>query len=224
MEQAEISVVYGQRGSGKTTKAQSLVAGCRRLLVYDTLGHDYGNGLVCSDRATFERIWLKTYRQNFRLVYRPADPQGEFAEVCRLAYACGNLAFVVEEVDLFFTGSKCDPAFTDIIVRGRHEGIELFAVTQCPTGFGPLLRSQAHNWYVFRTREPQHVEYLKKRLAGVDPAHIIGLDKYEYIKYVDGVDGYDICRDDLAGRTAARHIDYEFHGSPSPVREHPDPQ
>ncbi|OHB67774.1 MAG: hypothetical protein A2V70_19155 [Planctomycetes bacterium RBG_13_63_9] len=212
-------MIYGQRGSGKTTKSQSLVADKVRLLVYDTLGHDYANGLVSSDRATFETIWKRTYAGRFRLVYRPRDPQGEFADICRMVYACGRMTFVVEETDLFFTGAKCDPAFTDVIVRGRHEQIELLAVTQCPTGFGPLLRSQAHEWFVFRTREPQHVDYLKKRCAGVDPQHIIGLAQYEYIHYVDGVDGYDVCRDDLAGNTETRHVETS---AGQPVGEHAD--
>jgi hypothetical protein len=220
--QAEISAIYGQRGSGKTTKTQGLVAGKPRLLVYDTLGHDYANGLVCEDRWTFERVWAKTYRGRFRLVYRPRDPQGEFPDICKLVMACGDMAFVTEETDLFFQNSKCDPAFTDVIVRGRHEAVELFAVTQCPTGFGPLLRSQAHNWYIFRTREPQHVDYLRKRCAGLDPAHIVGLAQFEYVHYIDGAEGYDICRDDLAGRTVRRHIAYETSANTSLVGEHAD--
>lgn len=207
--QAEIKVVFGQRGSGKTTRAAALVADKPRVLVYDSLGHDYCNGVVCEDRRTFERLWRASYRGRFRLVYRPRDPQAEFPEICRLASACGNLSFLVEEVDLYFRAAQCDPAFTNVISRGRHDGVELIAVTQCPTGFGSLLRAQAHEWYIFATREPRHVDYLVDRCVGLDPQRVLALQKFEYLHYVDGGDCYHLCRDDLAtGQTRKEQIAY----------------
>ncbi len=206
---AIIKVVFGQRGSGKTTKAAALVADKPRLVVYDSLGHDYRNGVVCEDRQIFELLWRVTYRGRFRLVYRPHDPVAEFPDVCRLASACGNLSFLVEEVDLYFRAAQCDPAFTNVISRGRHDGIELIAVTQCPTGFGSLLRAQAHEWFIFATREPRHVAYLTERCAGVDAQQILSLQQFEYLHYIDGADCYWRCLDDLTtGQTRTEEIRY----------------
>lgn len=197
--QAVIKVVFGQRGSGKTTKAAGLTGGKPRVLFFDTLGHDYADGVIVETLAELRAFWRRCYRRRFRIVYRPLDPEAEFADVCRLVYACGNLTFVVEEVDLFFRAGRCEDAFTQIITRGRHADVELIAVTQAPKGFGSLLRSQAHEWYIFATREPDHIDYFKHRCPGVPPEVYATMERFCYVHYVDGSTTYNLCRDSLTG-------------------------
>ena len=217
--QATIKVVFGQRGSGKSTKALSLVREQPRVLIFDTLGHDYSDGVVFYSLAELRAFWRTVYRGRFRLIYRPGDdPQGEFIEVCKLVYACGRLTFLVEEVDLFFRVGRCDPAFTTIITRGRHAHVELIAVTQAPMGFGALLRSQAHEWFIFSTREPAHVEYFKHRCPGVPVEWFGGLPKWHYVHYTDGADTYEVCIDNpQTGGTSCKTYNLEFATSlPAP--------
>ena len=205
--QAIIKVVFGQRGSGKSVKAKNLVRDVSRVLFYDTLGHDYTDGVVCYDTAELKRFWRSVYRGRFRIVYRPMNPQDDFAEVCRMVFACGSMSLVVEEVDLFFRMGRCDEAFTMVITRGRHAEIELIAVTQAPKGFGSLLRSQAHEWCIFSTLEPDHVDYFKHRCPGVRPDLFGSLPKYHYVHYTDGADTYEVCIDDpQTGEVQSRNI------------------
>lgn len=212
---AVIKVVFGQRGSGKTTKAAGLTGGKPRVLCFDTLGHDYKDGVIVESLDELRAFWRRCYRGRFRIVYRPLDPFSEFPEVCRLVYACGNLSFVVEEVDLFFRVGRCDPAFTQIISRGRHAGVELVAVTPAPKGFGSLLRSQAHEWYIFATREPDHVAYFGARCPGVPPHVFASLGEYQYVHYVDGATNYTICKDDLSGGGQVQTYPLDRVGSPA---------
>jgi hypothetical protein len=221
-EQAEITVIFGQRGSGKTSRARHLVRRERRVLYYDTVGHDFTEGVIFDSLTDMRGFWRQHYRGRFHLVYRPTDPVGEIAAVSDLALACEDMVLVVEEVDLLFASAKCCPEFRNVICRGRHYGLSLVAVTQAPMGFGPLLRSQAHNWCIFATREPDHIDYFKKRCPGVDPQDIASLPKWSYIAYTDGDDSYWICRDDpVTGGTdkLEREYVYDRAGADRPIAD-----
>jgi hypothetical protein len=196
---SDIAVIFGKRGSGKTVKARNLVAGRDRVLFYDTLCHDYHDGVVCDSLGELRAFWLKVYRGSFRIIYRPVDPEGDFAAVCKLVYAAGDMAFVVEEVDIFFRGGVTCPEFRHIIQRGRHEGIELVGVTQRPRGFGRLFTSQAERFYVFRATEPVDLDYFRDRLGEKVAAVLPELEQYHYVRYIESEQRYTVEKDDLGG-------------------------
>lgn len=201
-DQAIVRAVVGLRGYGKSTKVVQLAKMFPRVLYYDTLGDDYKDGVICRDRGVLERFWRGVYRLPFRIVYRPSDPVADFPRICELVTACGDMLFVVDEVQLYSHGPWCPPEFTKVITGGRHAGIDLIGVTQAPKKLGELLRSQAHEWFVFGVREPDQVRYLSDRLPGVPDDRFESLGKYQYVHYVDGADCYWSCLDDLyTGRT-----------------------
>jgi len=194
---SQITIVFGKRGSGKTVKARNEVRGHDRVLFYDTLGHDYTDGVVLESLPELKDFWLRVYRGSFRIVYRPVDPQEDFAEVCGLVYAAGDMAFVVEEVDMFFRGDVTCSEFRHIIQRGRHQEIELIGVTQRPKGFGRLLTSQVETFYMFKTSEPVDLDYFRERV-GQEVADILPtLEQYHYVKYADSSGEHTIAKDDL---------------------------
>jgi hypothetical protein len=182
-----ISVCVGMTGSGKSTRAATLVRDLPRVLYYDTLGHDYSDGVVFDDAADLVKFWRGVYRDRFRLVYRPADPQRDFPLICDLVYECGSMGFVAEEADLFCRNGRVrDEAFQRLIGKGRHRDIDLVCVTQAPKRIADFLRSQAHDWYIFMVKEPPHVEYLRDRCSGLVTAEqIMGLPRYHYLHYSD---------------------------------------
>jgi len=192
-----ISVTFGKRGSGKTVKARNCVRGHDRVLFYDTLGHDYTDGVICESLDQLKEFWLKVYRGPFRIIYRPIDPEGDFAEVCGLVYAAGDMAFVVEEVDMFFRGDVPCAEFRHIIQRGRHENIELIGVTQRPKGFGRLFTSQVETFYIFKATEPVDIEYFRDR-CGQQVADLLPtLEPFHYVRYSDSAGSCEIAKDDL---------------------------
>jgi hypothetical protein len=201
MDEAIVRAVAGLRGFGKTSRVLELTRNEPRVLFYDSLGDDYSEGVVCRSLAVLEKLWHRSYRGPFRLSYKPVDPIADVARICELAYACGDMLLVVDEIQLYFRGQWCSPELTKVITGGRHVGLGLIGVTQAPKRLGELLRSQAREWFVFAMREPDHVKYLTDRLVGVDPAHILMLDRWEYLHYVDGWDNYELCIDDLATHT-----------------------
>jgi len=213
----QITVIFGKPQTGKTERSRTLTKEARRLLIYDSTGHAYQDGVVCEGLANLKAFWPRVYRRDFRIIYRPVgctreerkaarQINPEFAAVCDLARKCRDLTFVVDEVQRFYDrDGHADDAFEDLVFRGMgHYGVNLIVTTQMPQGFGTELKACAGVWNIFFTAEPLHLSYFARRCAGVDPGDIVGLRDYQYICYVDGDDDYTICRDDLAtGRTAS---------------------
>jgi len=185
LAQAKITMIFGKRGSGKTTQAREQAKQVNRVLCYDTLGRDYDDGVVCETLEELKAFWLKVYRGRFRIVYRPADPEADFPAVCALVNAAGNMTFVVEETDLYFKQGTACPEFRNLIQRGRHAGVDMICITQRPKGFGRLLTSQTDDFYLFATREPDDLAYFRARCGDDVAAKLPLLGLYENFYYND---------------------------------------
>jgi hypothetical protein len=208
-ERPDVTAVCGQTKTGKTTEVSALLRSSPRVLVLDTLCKDYSDGVVCYDMATLQTVWRRSYRGRFRLVLRPAYPDEIFADLCDWVMACGDVTFAVEEAQLFFKAGVCCREFMKIITHGSHYGVHLIAVTQSPRKFGDILRSQAHDWIVFCTREVEHLDYLRKRLPGVSPDRISTIAPHHYVHYNDAWDSYYLCHRDLTtGRIERQELRY----------------
>jgi len=193
----KIRLIFGKRGCGKTELARILTRICRRLLIYDTLG-EYSKGVIIEDLQALKDFWGKVYRGKFRIIYQPVDPEGDFDAVCRLVYECGELTFLVEELDRYSRPLALSRPFKEIIQRGRHYDIELIGITQRPHGIDKLLTSQAKEMYIFNTTEPRDVDYFKDTIGYNVVCVIAGLQEYEYLKYQDGTDKLIVLKENIA--------------------------
>lgn len=125
------------------------------------------------------------YRDSFRLIYRPLQDQPEFEEICELAYKCGNLTLVAEELDIFAQPQRMTLAFQQLIKRGRHKDIRFVGITQRPFGIDRTITSQADRIFVFKTDEPRDVKYLCELLGEEIRAELEALEPYEYLECSD---------------------------------------
>lgn len=191
-----IKLIFGKRGSGKTLLAESMVRDRKRLFVYDTIG-DYTNGVIIEDLPALKEFWGKVYRGNFRIIYQPVDPEGDFDVVCRLVYECEDLTFLVEELDRYSKPLTLSLPFKNIIQRGRHKNIELIGVTQRPHGIDKLLTSQAKEMFIFNTTEPRDVDYFKDTVGYPVVVKIAGLQEFEYVKYQDGSEQLEVGKETI---------------------------
>jgi len=193
MTERKITLVLGKRGSGKSYLARKLTDDCPRLVVYDTM-REYDQGMIFEDFGEIARFWRANYRRNFRLVYRPTDHEGDFRQIANLCWLCGRLTFLVEEIDLFSNPHTIDPAFRNIINRGRHQEISLVGIVQRPFGIHRSLTSQAKEVYCFNTNEPRDREYLRGLLGSEIEAAVDGLEQYQYALWRDGSDKIEVGR------------------------------
>jgi len=187
MTEKKITLIFGKRGTGKSFLAGKLIEAERRLLTYDTLS-EYESGVIFGTEQAeqFKEYWKHVYRKNFRLIYRPLNPQDEIDEIADLVFALGDMTFLVEEVDCYCTSYQISDAFAHIIQRGRHKNISLIGVTQRPFGIHRLLTSQAKEIYVFGTNEPRDREYLKLLLGEQIEVKLDQLKQYEYVHWQEG--------------------------------------
>jgi hypothetical protein len=186
MKEKLISLIFGKRGSGKTYLATHLTQTEHRLIVFDTLG-EYTNGVIFDDLKDLAEFWLNRARGNFRLVYRPLQPEADFEKICCWIWLCGNLTLLVEEIDTFGSPQKIGRYFAHIVQRGRHRNITLIGITQRPYGIHRLLTSQAKEICVFSTNEPRDLDYLRDLLGGNEIENLIkGLNQFEFVRWREG--------------------------------------
>ena len=200
--EAVIKLVVGIRGSGKTVKVRHLIKNKNRLLIVDTLGNDYFNGVSFRSLAYLKRFWLKVYSGDFRIIYKPPGDERQtiedIAEICTLCDKCENLTLVIEELNIIFDEKRPPIEFNKMIYSGRKSGIELIGVAQRPFGFGRKFTSQAKEFYVFYNREPGDVRFFKESLGSEAALAICTLEQYQYLKwiYADGVTNFEVCKDE----------------------------
>jgi len=207
-----------------------MAAAAPRVIMYDSMGHDYTDGVIVESLTALRTALARWYRNDrFRLIYRPRgssreeckaarkiDP--EFSEVCRLVKECADVLFVVDELQMYSDGGAFDREFLDIVTHGRHmgadrgiPGVELIAATQVPQGLGNWVPALVDSWYVFQTVHPAHLRFFRDICFGVDEEDIRSLQPYEYIYFHRGQDSYWICRDDLTtGKTERREREYRY--------------
>lgn len=185
----KIILIIGKRGSGKSYLAKKLIANERRLLVYDIMS-EYTQGIVFGTESNimFRRLWKKTYRGNFRLIYRPIRPKQEIEMLADLVFALGYMTFLVEEIDSICTSFEIPEIFGRIVQRGRHRNITLIGVTPAPFGINRDLTRQAKEIYIFRTTEPRDIQYLRGLLGSGIEEKLNQLEQYQYVKWKDGKD------------------------------------
>lgn len=189
--QPPVRFVCGIRGYGKTTLARQLVAGAPRLLAYDPFGEHDALALDYADLVDY--LDYVDSLERFRVGLREAGHEEEF---CALALVIGRrlqqeppgrqLVVLLEEADLVARPGQEPPVFQDLVARGRHEGIELVAVSRRPAEVSRLITSQAEYFYVLRAQEPRDVTYLRGYIGEAAAAAAQQLPKFHYLAWQGG--------------------------------------
>lgn len=177
--------MIGKTGSGKTAKVRNLISKIDRVVIFDTTGHDYNDGVVFYDLAELKRFWSQVYRGSFRIIYRPLDEVKEFPVICDLVWKCMDLTFVAEEIDLFCKPNLTADEIRTILKRGRHRDIRFIGVTQRPYGIDRAVTAMGTEFFIFKTDEPRDIDYLADRLGSDIREQLKLLEQYQYIHSVD---------------------------------------
>jgi hypothetical protein len=171
-----IVTLTGQQGSGKTTKAKTLVARCRRALFVDPEGKWpalEGDVVVRSAAQLIDHmgaIGASDPAVPFRVIYRGEDVERMADQGPAIAFALGNLTLVCDEYAWLCTAQYIPLPLKRCIQFGRERFISMVGTTREPQEVHNLLFSQANVVYIYRTAPGLGLARLRK-WYGVDVAN-----------------------------------------------------
>ena len=136
---ANITLVCGGSGSGKTAWLIRQIKKAKRVLVWDMKGEyarDHGFRLIDTPMAIVNanRVALiDTIRaaRVGRFSFRSTNP-ADFSFFCRVAYAWGNCVVIAEELADVTTPGKAPLGWGMVVRRGRDRALTVYGVTQRP--------------------------------------------------------------------------------------------
>jgi hypothetical protein len=197
MDRADIKLIVGKTGSGKTVKCLNLTRDIERVIYFDTQNKDYTDGVAFYDMSELSRFWLKVYKQKFRLIYRPVDPMNEFDEICRLAFTCGNLTIVAEELPSLCGSQVIGAELRKVIFRGRAHDIHFIGMMNRPIGIHRDITSQATEIFVFNIDEPRDLKYFQERIGQDIEQKVRSLGQYQYLHWLEGAEQIEVGKDEV---------------------------
>jgi hypothetical protein len=172
----------GRSGSGKTTLLRKLIAGDRRVLVWDWRGEYPGPVAGLRDLpALFAR---RSFRARYCPVKRPPGGPGLIQEFNALAYVVAELGrdllLVADEVKLLVENGE-ENGVGWLLRYARPQGIGIAWATQTPTCLPSVLLGETRTLYVFHLDHPAHLSALRTALTPEELRRVAALPPYQYL-------------------------------------------
>lgn len=164
--QREVKIGLGQTGSGKSYDAARFYATCPRAIVAEC-GYDEFPGMHFAEYPAMvqylDRIGaFKSEHVPFRVSYSPRI--AEYELMFETALELTNCWLFLEEADRFGDPRECEP-YDEVITRGRHSRISIFALSVRPPKLPIDLRAQATSIVSFRQTEPADVKWIADKVG-----------------------------------------------------------
>lgn len=164
--QREVRIGLGQTGSGKSWGAAQFYATCPRAIVAEC-GYNEFPGLhfeEFDDMVLYlDRIGaFKNQHVPFRVSYSPRIV--EYPLMFETALAVKNCWLFLEEADRFGDPQTCWQ-YDEVITRGRHDLISIYALSVRPPKLPIDLRAQATSLISFRQTEPADIKWIAEKVG-----------------------------------------------------------
>lgn len=177
---ADITVVVGSSGSGKSAWVKREIADARRVLVWD-VDEEYA-GLRGFRRVGTASELARQLRAAAvgRFAFVPAS-LALFDTWALCAFAWGNCVAVAEETADVTQPGKAPPGWGTLVRRGRKRGVQLFAVTQRPSESDKTVIGNATRLHVAQLARAADRTYMARELD-LDQSHLDKLQPLEWIE------------------------------------------
>jgi len=175
----------GATGSGKGVSVREYWAATKpkRALIWDPLGEYAAFGAVVHTLAEVAR---RASGKTFVVVYCPGPQvktyEEKFSLFCRIAFAAGNLAMLVEELADLTTPTHAPLAWRQCTKKGRHAGLQIIAATQRPADIDKHFLGGCTYIRCFTQRFPADA----KAMAGAMKLPVTDIDALETIETEGG--------------------------------------
>jgi DNA helicase HerA-like ATPase len=178
----EITLVFGQTGTGKSQYTKRIIKQTKRVMVIDP-------------QDEYEKIQhldtegeIKAYLEKNPKVFRVGVSDLRLFDACSdIISLCPESLFVIEESQRIIPPRAVLPeSFEDLIYRGRHSGTSIHLVAQRPTTVDIAVRSQFHKLITFRQTESRDIDWI---------LDVSGYELEEEIKHLEVMEYLEINRE-----------------------------
>lgn len=189
--------IFGASGSGKTTKALSIIKNVNRLIVFDPLDEFGYKFAKFTDVKSLTKAIIKNYATGFKVRFVPnlGQAKKQLSEICvflkllQSGYKINKLSSLVtlyvDELDLGFplNESRADPenGFYYLCCRGRHYGINIVGVSQRMSLVDLPFRANLSDMYIFRLADFNDIKSACAMIGNQYKSQIQSLQNYKYI-------------------------------------------
>lgn len=216
---AEVKIVTGGRGSGKTTWMSEYLKGKNRVLVLDPMDDINLSGYtkLSTTLGVYQHIkknWNKGFKIIFTTGHRDEHCQNIMNELCRglfmimQPYKDGNkdmigkeITFAIDEAHKFIPNppnGDLKGRLQDMISLGRHYGIEMICATQRIVKLWTEARGNAMHHYFFRQGDHNDIDTISAMIGRENKINLLELETHEYL-HLDKTKGLHV----LKGRNIA---------------------
>lgn len=191
MTEAVLWGYFGPKMSGKTTLALIHIRRARRQIVFDASG----------DKALARRRLVIDNFPELVHALRAADPNTPF-RICwrgvmehgpdafdlgaRAALAAENCTVLFDDVDVACGPGRATEWVYKIANAGRHKGVSCLFTARRPAQVNRSFTANADRLCIFRTHEPNDIDYLRQFATGLDPEKIKTLPDHHAMDWRSG--------------------------------------
>ena len=171
MDNKIIGVVAPAR-SGKTQRVAEFVRVTPRVAIYDPQALtdvQYRNIATKIVKQDLRELHFALAEDDFKILYEPQEPTFDgrtwefpdfpkfLAKCLRRAELIGEMTVVVDEAHFTMSQRSMPIELWRVITVGGHYGLNLVWVTQRFSGVNPWARSNAREYWFFRTHHPAEI-------------------------------------------------------------------
>lgn len=199
IKDAELTAIYGARGSGKTTRTLLLLRDRPRVVVFDPTG-EYAREhrfKAVAGPAALRRYVARHWTGRYRVAW---TPEGSFVEnlhglatflmACQRPYLEGasrdKITLVVEEMNLSFPATTLPGHLSGMAAmcnQGRHYGLDVIGVTQRPAQISTIFRGNAAETWIYPLAWADDRNPVLAMIGRQHGAALAALRPHDYLRY-----------------------------------------
>lgn len=185
-----ITVVFGRKGSGKTSWTRGRLVEYSRRIIIDPMW-EYRDGVVVQSVADFADYVRPLRHHRYSVIFQTREPD-DCAAICEIltagrptAPALPNVLLVVDELDRFCGPHHLPEGLAHVINYGRHYGVSFVGVSRRPKRVHRDVTANVDEVICFQTQEPGDLKYLAEFIGEDRAAKLPGLAAHHWLSSED---------------------------------------